>query len=280
VLSLQCTWARHLKTRTQRIQAIWTSVLPASKTPVNQKIYHPNPLHLYPAQTRKRTKKCYRILISGCWTTDIRLFDFYRKRGLGPDQSHYTQSRLWPRLHTTLAQITRIVPNWIYTVFKIFSPFTIFALALKRQSCPEFFHCVEYIFCHSAFLSNFVLALKNRVAQKFFTVLNILFTFRSFSNLRLPWKTELPWNSSLYWICIFIIQDSWATCACPEKTEVPWNFSLHRNIFYHSGFLSNSRLPWKQSLPWKFSSPGLGRRPRPPLRMPMLLVFPYCTAFL
>jgi len=32
-----------------------TSVLPASKTPVNQKIYHLNTLHLY--QTRKRTKK-------------------------------------------------------------------------------------------------------------------------------------------------------------------------------------------------------------------------------
>jgi len=34
-----------------------TSVLPASKTPVNQTIYHLNTLHLYPAQTRKRTKK-------------------------------------------------------------------------------------------------------------------------------------------------------------------------------------------------------------------------------
>jgi len=45
------------QTRTQRSQAIYTSVLPASKTPVNQKIYHLNTLHLYPAQTRKRTKE-------------------------------------------------------------------------------------------------------------------------------------------------------------------------------------------------------------------------------
>ena len=30
-------------------------------------------------------RKSYRILISSCWTTDIRSFDFYRKRGLGPD---------------------------------------------------------------------------------------------------------------------------------------------------------------------------------------------------
>jgi len=53
---------------------------------------------------------------------------------LGPDQSHYNQSRRWSRLHTTLAQITRIAPKWIYTVLKIFSQFTIFvqlALALK-----------------------------------------------------------------------------------------------------------------------------------------------------
>jgi len=37
-------------------------MLPASETPVNQKIYHLNTLHLYPAQTRKRIKKELRIL--------------------------------------------------------------------------------------------------------------------------------------------------------------------------------------------------------------------------
>jgi len=47
-----------------------------------------------------------------------------------------------------------------------------------------------------------------------FTILNILFTFRIFEQLALALKTELPWNFSLYW-----------------------------NIFYHSGFLSNLRLP-------------------------------------
>ena len=30
---------------------------------------------------------------------------------LGPDQSHYNQSRRWSRLHTKLAQITRIAPS-------------------------------------------------------------------------------------------------------------------------------------------------------------------------
>jgi len=42
------------------------------------------------------------IHISSCWPTVIWLFYFYRKRGLGPDQSHYNQLRLWSRLHTTL----------------------------------------------------------------------------------------------------------------------------------------------------------------------------------
>ena len=91
-------------------------------------------------------------------------------------------------------------------------------------------------------------------------------------------KLEFPWNFSLYWICIFVIQDFWATCACPEKQlpwkfslywiyflhfwvtctcpekqKLPWNFSLYLNIFYHSGFLSNSRFPWKPEFPQNFS---------------------------
>jgi len=39
------------------------------------------------------------------------------------------------------------------------------------------------------------LALKNRVALEFFTVLSILFTFRSFEQLALTLKTELALNS-------------------------------------------------------------------------------------
>jgi len=72
--------------------------------------------------------------------------------GLGPEQSHYYQSRRWSRLDTALSQITRITPNWIYTeytVLKNFSPFRIF--------------------------EKLALALKNRVALKIFTVLNIFF---------------------------------------------------------------------------------------------------------
>jgi len=58
------------------------------------------------------------------------------------------------------------------------------------------------------------LALKNTVALKFFTLLNILFTFRSFEQFALALKNR----------------------GCPELTVV----NMH---FYHSRFLSNLRLP-------------------------------------
>ena len=93
-----------LKTRTQRGQAICTSVC-LHENPgieINQKnllikkIYHLTTLHLYPAQTRNEQWKSYRILMSSCWPTDIRLFDFYTKqvqiKVIGPNQSHYNQS--------------------------------------------------------------------------------------------------------------------------------------------------------------------------------------------
>jgi len=60
-----------------------------------------------------------------------------------------------------------------------------------------------------------VLALKNRVALKIFTVWNILFTFRCFEQLALALKNR-------------VALDFFAV------------FNMH---FYHSGFLNNLRLP-------------------------------------
>ena len=163
------------------------------------------------------------------------------------------QSWLWSRLQTTLAQIPRIAPKWIYTVLKIFSPFTIF--------------------------EQLALGWKNKVALKFFSIFNILFTFRIFNSL--PWKQSFPWNFSLYWIyflpfmitdqlcacpekqscpgifhcleCTFYSQEFWATCMrLPWKTEGALNSQYWLYIFYHSGFLSNLCVPWKTELPWYF----------------------------
>jgi len=86
---------------------------------------------------------------------------------------------------------------------KFFSPFRIFeqlALAVKNRACPEIFHCIEYIFYHSGFLSNFVLGLK------FFAVLNILFTFRIFEELALALKNSVPRIHCIEYI-FFVIQD-------------------------------------------------------------------------
>ena len=147
------------------------------------------------------------------------------------------------------------------------------ALALKNRGCPDIFHCMEYTFYIQEFwatcmrlpwktegaliffivfnmyflsiriFEQLALALKNRVAQKFFAVWNILLHSEFLNNLLLPWKTEgalnllycmyifyyseflsnlrLPWKTELHWNfhcteIYFIIQDFWATCACPE----------------------------------------------------------------
>jgi len=149
VLSLLCTWARHLKARTQRSQAPARPCCPL----LNLLLIKKSIILTNWASTQRKLeneqRKSYRNLISSCWTADIRLFDFYRKRGLGPDQSPYNQSRLWSRSQITRAQIAQITSKRMCTVLKFFSPFTIFeqlALALKKQSCPENFHCIEYTF--------------------------------------------------------------------------------------------------------------------------------------
>ena len=214
MLSLLCAWARHLKTRTERRQAICTSVLPASKTPVHQKSLSSNTLHLYQCKLENEQRKNYRILISSCSNTDSRLFDFYSKQGLGPDQSHYKQSRRWSWLQTTLAQITRIAPKWIYT--KIFSQFTLLRnlrLPLKKAELPEKFYCSEY---------------------------TVLFTLRTFNNLRLLWKQSFPLNFSLCWI-YFYYSGSLGNAACPEKQSCPEIVHYIEYTFYHSGFLNNLR---------------------------------------
>ena len=108
-----------------------------------------NTLHLYPAQTRTRTE----IELPNSY---IKLLN-YRHLIV----RFLQKMRAWSRseslqLITTLVQITNYTsPN--YTdhpqmnthCIEIFLPFTIFeqlVLALKKLSCPEIFHCIEYTF--------------------------------------------------------------------------------------------------------------------------------------
>jgi len=71
-----------------------------------------------------------------------------------------------------------------------------------------------------------VLALKNRVAQKFSTVLNILFTFRSFEQLALALKNRgCPEFTllNIYSLLFFIFEQ----LSLALKNRVVWNLSLH-----------------------------------------------------
>ena len=97
-------------------------------------------------------------------------------------------------------------------------------------------------FLHSGFLSSFALALKNRVALN--SLYGIYFLHSGFlSNLRLPWKTEcaLSFFTVLNILFTFRIFEQLAFAL---KDRVALN-SLYGIYFLHSGFLSNLRLPWK-----------------------------------
>jgi len=83
---------------------------------------------------------------------------------------------------------------------------TTFACPENRVS-PEIFHRIEYIFYYSGFLSNGACPeKKNRVAQKSFTALNILHTFRNFEQLAFALKNKGDPEFTVLNI-FFIIQD-------------------------------------------------------------------------
>ena len=105
-------------------------------------------------------------------------------------------------------------------------------------------HCIENFFTVQHFWTT-CLCPEKQFSLNFFTVLIIHFFYHSefLSNLPLPWKTDLTWNSSLYWY-ICIIQDFWATCVCPE------NFHCIEYTFHIQDFWATCACPEKQSVPW------------------------------
>jgi len=155
-----------------------------------------------------------------------------------------------------------------FTVLNIFFTFRIFeqlAHALK----------IEYTFYHSGFLSNFALALKNRVCPEIFHCIECIFYIQDIlAPCACPEKQSVPWKFSLYWIHFLPFRIFKQLCACPENTVALQ--SLYWIYFLHSGCLSNLRMPWNfslnwmcflysgflSSLRWNFSSPG-GRSPPP-----------------
>ena len=148
---------------------------------------------------------------------------------------------------------------WTFSLYWIYFLHSGFLTTCTYPECRvslEMFHGTEYIFLSFRIFEQLCAwPEKQSVPWKFFLYWNIFYRSWFLSNLRLPWNTELPWNFSLHWMYI-LHSGVLINCACPEKQSRP-------GIFHCIGyvFLSNLRLPWKQSLPWKFSSPEGGGSP-------------------
>ena len=116
-------------------------------------------------------------------------------------------------------------------------------------------HCIGNFFTVHEFWATCACPGKAELLLKFFTVLNILFTFRILNNLRLPWKTELLLKIFTVLNIFFTIQEFWATCMrFPWKTEDALKyFTVLNKLFTFRIFEQLCACPEKQSFPWNFS---------------------------
>jgi len=109
----------------------------------------------------------------------------------------------------------------------------------EKQSCPELFHCVEIFFISQDLWATCPCPEKQcalnslywtyiyyqyfdqlSLALKFFTVLNMLFTFRIFEQLALALKNRVCPEFTVLNI-YFYHSKFWTTCACPENRVWP-----------------------------------------------------------
>jgi len=113
--------------------------------------------------------------------------------------------RMFEQLLLTLKN--RVCPEFtVLNVFFVLQNFEQLALALKSRVSPENFHCIEI-----TIFEELAVAPKTEFFLKYFTVLNIVFTFRIFEQLM-------------------------ATCACPEKESVPWIHCIEHIFFIIQNF--------------------------------------------
>ena len=152
--------------------------------------------------------------------------------------------------------------HWIHCI-ENFSPFSIFeqlALALKNKVFPENFHCIDYIlFIIQDFWATWACPEKQSFPWNSSLYWSILIIQDFWATHACLVKQSVPWIDLLN--AYFYHSGFLSNLRLHWKTELPWNFSLFWNIFYYSGILSNLRLPWKQNLPWNFSSRGTAAPP-------------------
>ena len=107
----------------------------------------------------------------------------------------------------------------------------------------------------------YILAQITRITLKWryteYTVLNIFHRSGFSSNLHLPWKTEFALKIFAV-LNIFLSFRSFEQLALSLRNRVYFKFTVLNigYIFFHSAFLNNLLLSWKQSLPWNFSKRG------------------------
>ena len=122
---------------------------------------------------------------------------------------------------------------WIY-----FLPFRIFeqlCACPEKQSCPRSFHCIEYTF----------------YIQEFWATC-----------IHMPWKTEGALNSQ-YWLYIFYHSGFLSNLRFHWKTELPWNFSLYLNMYFLSfRIFEQLAVALKTEFALKFFKPGGRPTPR------------------
>jgi len=125
-----------------------------------------------------------------------------------------------------------------FFTFRIFEQL---ALALKKGSCPEIFTVLN-IFLHSGFLKTCACT-ENRVSPENFHCIKCFFTFRIFEQLALALKHRVCPEFTVLNM-YFLLFRSFEQIALPLKNSFHGIFPVLK-YFYHSGFLRNSRLPWK-----------------------------------
>ena len=105
---------------------------------------------------------------------------------------------------------------WIYFLHSGF--LSNFVLAPKNRVALIFFTVFEHVFLSFSIFEQLVLALKNRVALKFFAVWNMLFTFWIFEQLALALKNRvvLEFFTVLKYILLFRVFEQLAVAL---KTE-------------------------------------------------------------
>ena len=159
-------------------------------------------------------------------------------------------------------------------MYFLYSGFLTICACPENRVCSEIFHCIE-IFLSLRIFEQLALALKNSLPEIFccieypFYIREFWATCACLKNLRLAWKTELPWTFWKFFTVLNILFTfgGFATCACPEKQSVPWIHCTEDVFFIIQDFWATCACPENRVCPEIFQTRVRGR---PPPRTPMM----------